>query len=240
MAGWSRPASLVLLLTWAGLAWSQVPGEPKHLAAARDLLAHLDLKNTNYEHGAGNVTFSGTRESHTDCSGFVDALLRHCYSYDESAFKQWFGSRRPTAARYHDAIEAETGFTRVRYVRDLRPGDLLAVKYLMNKENTGHVMLASGLPRRMEAKKPFVDGTEQWEVAVIDSSQSGHGTQDTRHKKGHDGKDHDGLGEGRLRLYTEREGGVVGFTWSTLNASAFKEPKDEHLVMGRLKPEYQP
>ena len=73
--------------------------EPQHLTDARELVRRLDLAHTSYEHGAGTVTFSGTRESHTDCSGFIDALLKHSYGYDEAQFKKWFGARRPTAAR---------------------------------------------------------------------------------------------------------------------------------------------
>src|SRR5262249_43286345 len=77
-------------------------------------------------------------------------------------------------------------------------------------------------------------GTLQWELAIIDSSESGHGPTDTRHANGPNGKDHDGVGEGILRLYTDPAGTVVGFAWSTLSASKFKSPDDEHLVIGRL------
>src|ERR1044071_2847963 len=75
---------------------------PKHLLAARNLVERLDVDNTNYEHGQGTIVWSGTVESHTDCSGFIDHLLMHCYGYDGDAFKRWFDSHRPSAARYHD------------------------------------------------------------------------------------------------------------------------------------------
>ena len=75
---------------------------------------------------------------------------------------------------------------------------------------------------------------------MIDSSMSGHGMTDTRHKKGANGKDHDGLGQGVFRLYASRQGKVVGFAWSVLSASEFKAPEDEHLVLGRLIPNYHP
>ncbi len=38
------------------------------------LLKKLDLKDTSYEHGGGKVSFAGTLQSHTDCSGFIDTL----------------------------------------------------------------------------------------------------------------------------------------------------------------------
>jgi len=213
---------------------------PKHLMAARNLVEHLDLSNTNYEHGQGNIVWTGTPESHTDCSGFIDHLLMHVYGYDKDAFKRWFDSRRPTAARYHDAIVEQKGFTQLQSVKELRPGDLIAIKYLTRTDNTGHIMLVAEAPEHIAAKKPMVENTEQWTVTVIDSSMSGHGTTDTRHKQGADGKDHDGLGRGVFRLYTNKQGKVVGFAWSTLGASEFKAPEEEHAVLGRLIPNYQP
>ncbi len=99
-------------------------------------------------------------------------------------------------------------------------------------------MIAVDRPHTMRFKPPEVLGSTQWEVPVIDSSKSGHGPTDTRHKKGPGGKDHDGVGEGVFRIYSDSEGKIVGFTWSTMSNSDFKEPGDEHLVIGRFEPDY--
>jgi len=214
--------------------------EPKHLLDVRALVKHLDLSNTNYEHAQGRVVWSGTLESHTDCSGLIDHLLMHSYGYTPEAFKRWFDSHRPTAARYHDAIVAQKGFRQLQTVGALRPGDLIAIKYLTQKDNTGHIMLVDETPQRMAAKKPLVDGAEQWAVSVIDSSESGHGPTDTRHKKGPGGRDHDGLGQGVVRLYTTPAGAVLGFSWSTLAVSRFVRPDEEHVVLGRLVADFRP
>jgi NlpC/P60 family len=220
---------------------AEEPKQPKHLAEAKDLVEHLDLKNTNYEHGAGDIKWTGTRESHTDCSGFLDKLFEHSYGYDKEAFKRWFDSTRPTAARYHDAIVDGKGFTQITTVTEIRPGDILAVKYLKRKDNSGHIMLVAEKPVRMKPNKPIVEvAEEQWEINIIDSSKTGHGLTDTRHKKGADGKDHDGLGKGVTRIYADRGGKVIGFSWSVLGASEFKDPKDEHLVVGRWTENYKP
>ena len=235
-------AVAVLLLVASRGAFAQradapktAAAQPKHLAVAQQLVAHLDLANTNYEHGSPSVSFTAPYESHTDCSGFVDALLTYSYGIDKDGFRAIFGSGRPTAARYHDAIVDQRSFQRVEHVQDLLPGDFLAVKYFSRKDNTGHVMLVAGRPMRMAAaKEPTVPGTMQWEVPVIDSSESGHGLTDTRHKKGADGKDHDGLGGGVLRIYSDAAGNVAGFAWSTQSVSKFKVPSDEELVMGRF------
>jgi hypothetical protein len=222
------------------LAPRQSATAPKHLALAESLVANLDISNTNYEHGAGTVKFTAPCESHTDCSGFIDALLKQTYGFDKDQFKKWLGANRPTAHQYHDAIEGEKGFQHIEHIQDARPGDILAVKYLKRTDNTGHVMLVDRLPQKIQPLAPVVPGTQQWEVAVIDSSESGHGDTDTRYKKGANGKDHDGLGEGILRLYTDSAGSIAGFAWSPLKASKFKEPADEHLVIGRLRPDSVP
>jgi hypothetical protein len=218
---------------------------PKHLVAAQELLKSIKLEDTSYKHGEPAVTWKGEDGagkcvSHTDCSGFIDVLLMHSYGYDRDALKKWLGKKRPTADCYHDKIVDEVGFMHIAHLKDAKPGDLLAVKYLTRTDNTGHMMLVASTPKKVDATKPIVKDTEQWEVLVIDSSESGHGPHDTRHGKGQGSKDHDGVGQGVLRIYTNADGSVAGFTWSTLTASTFKDPKEEHLVIGRLKVGYKP
>ena len=214
--------------------------QPKHLAAAIDLLGHLDLQNTSYRHGDPQVTWQGVIQSHTDCSGFLDALLMHCYGYSGDDYKRWFDSHRPSARRYHDAIVGERGFREIRQLSEVQPGDVLAVKYLVRTDTTGHIMLVADRPRRISPVEPVVAQTEQWEVPVIDSSHSGHGPTDTRYRRGANGKDHDGLGSGVFRIYSDPEGRVAGFAWSTTKASKFVTPDEEHLVIGRYIPGFKP
>ncbi|HZZ27366.1 MAG TPA: hypothetical protein VFE46_05100 [Pirellulales bacterium] len=213
---------------------------PKHLTVAQGLVAHLDLANTSYKHGEPEASFVVPYQSHADCSGFIDLLLQYSYGYTKDQFKPWFGSARPSAKRYHDAIADQKGFVSIAHVQDMLAGDLLGVKYLNRTDNTGHVMLAAERPINIQPKAPLVAGTQQWTVTVIDSSESGHGPTDTRHGKGPGGKDHDGVGSGVLRLYTDAQGQIVGFSWSTLTSSEFKKPTDENLMIGRLQPGFQP
>jgi hypothetical protein len=239
-------AMLTLLLAGACLQSAPAavqpggPVEPKHLTDARSLVRSIDLNKTSYDHGKGVVQFTGAIECHTDCSGLVNHVLKFSYGYQEAQLKTWLDSSRPTAARYHDAIVAKTGFTPVALVKDIQPGDFLAIKYLVKKDDTGHIMIASGPPLKLKAAETIVQGTEQWQIKVIDSSRSGHGKTDTRHAKGKDGKDHDGLGEGIFRIYAARDGKIAGYAWSTLGASKFRNPEEEHLVVGRLKPGFKP
>src|SRR5262245_59009779 len=132
-----------LWVQWAA-AQQNAATEPKHLATARAMVEQLDLSNTDYQLGGGTVRFSSPCISRTDCSGFADALLTYSYRYDADQFRKWFGSSRPSARRYHDAIEQQKGFRRIEHLQDVLPGDFLAVKYLKRKDNTGHVMLVAG------------------------------------------------------------------------------------------------
>jgi hypothetical protein len=235
-----RLSAFILVVALLTGATCPAAEPPTHLAVAIDLVQHLSLQNTSYGHGEPQVTWQGKCQSHADCSGFVDALLMHCYGYSPNDFKRWFDSHRPSARRYHDAIVKQRGFRRIQHVAEVRPGDILAVKYFKRSDNTGHVMLVAGRPRRIASSRPVVTGADQWEVPVIDSSRSGHGPTDTRHHHGPDGKDHDGLGRGVLRIYSGKQGQVVGFSWSVSRASKFVAPNDEELVIGRLMPGFKP
>jgi hypothetical protein len=238
--------TLIAVTTFAlaGVASAAAPAAVDHLSVARDLVSRVDLAHTRYEHGQGTVDWSGTPSSYTDCSGFVDHLLMHTYSYSADDFKRWFGSHRPSAKRYYDAIVEQTGFRRIDRVTDLRPGDFIAVKYLTRTDDTGHIMLVDQAPepagRGKGPARAGADYGEAWLVPVIDSSESGHGPTDTRHKGAADGRDHEGLGRGVLRLYADGQGHVTGFSWSAAANSAFKGPADEPVALGRLVPGYKP
>lgn len=210
--------------------------EPKHLRDARVLLQSLNPDATSYRHKNGEVRWPGDNGAavcHTDCSGFLDALLKHSYGYDRKRFETWMGSGHPTAARYHDAIAGERGFLRIAHLADVRPGDIVAVKYPAGSSNTGHLMLIAAPPRRMKSGQPLMDGTEQWEVSVIDSSHTGHGATDSRHLP--NGKFRDGLGRGILRIYTTPSGAVAGHAWSTSAKSEYIDQGTRHLEIGRLQ-----
>ena len=232
----------MLCVGWASIAVPAHadPNAVARVSAADALVDRLDLSNTDYAHGQGSVTWDGTVASHTDCSGFIDHLLAHVDGYSADDFKRWFGTRRPTAERYHDAIVEGRGFAPVAKIGELQPGDVIAIKYLTRHDNTGHIMLVVEPPRKISASVPLVDGTSQWVVTVIDSSESGHGPTDTRHKRGDDGRDHVGLGRGVVRLYANAQGEVAGFSWSTAKVSRYIAPQDEHVVLGRFVAGFRP
>jgi hypothetical protein len=59
----------------------------------------------------------------------ADKLLS--YGYSPAALKTWLGSERPVARQFHNAIaqEMDSKLTRIVRSSDVRPGELLAVKY---------------------------------------------------------------------------------------------------------------
>jgi hypothetical protein len=211
---------------------------PPHLQAALDLLAAIEPSDTNYQHHNGVVHFpgdgSGRPECRTDCSGFVDAVLKKAYGLSSSQLSDWLDAKRPLAKHYHEAIAAQHGFQRIPIIPDARPGDILAVTYPAGakENNTGHVMIVAGSPKQRTPSVPVVGETLQWEVPVIDESESGHGKTDTRHRP--DKTSADGLGRGILRIYTDREGRIAGYAWSVLQVSKFQSQSAHNMVIGRI------
>ena len=253
---------------------AQTSTKPKHLEDALLLLKELRLENNNYQHGKPTVTWKGVNggadyESKTDCSGFMSKLLQHSYSdyFTDKHFKQWIKKcdrKRPLAEDFHSAIVNQKDFIQIKKITQVQPGDILAIKYLPDKDcktkdTTGHVMLVVETPRKRDSTKLIVPKTLQWEVIVIDQSCSGHGKYDSRRKldifdddSQPDGDGlaekeqnnpcepnehfHDGLGKGTIRIYTnEDNGNILGYTWSTFKGADYYCPDKKNLVIGRLK-----
>lgn len=234
---------------------AQTSTQPKHLEDALLLLKGLRLENNNYQHGKPTVTWKGVNgaadyESKTDCSGFMSKLLQHSYGdyFTDERFKQWMKEsdrKRPLAEDFHSAIVTQKDFIQIKKITQVKPGDIIAIKYPDGEDNTGHVMLVTESPQEIEAKPPSIKGTKQWKVKVVDQSRSGHGTKDTRRIK--DPKIEDvyckkdkfycGLGEGTMRIYTyedEENDSLFGYTWSRSETSPYYCPEERDLVIGRL------
>lgn len=231
-----RCVSLLLLSACATTAQRHVEKTP--LEAARALVRELRPEDTSYQHKHGVVKWKGENgadeyESRTDCSGFLNALLERAYGLTPDEFDSWLGKRRPLAVEYFEAIRQQRNFRQITSERDVRPGDVIAIRYPPGtNDNTGHIMLVDDLPVYHKISKPEIEGMDQWEVSVIDSSESGHGRTDTRRQP--DGTFGQGVGRGILRLYSKRGGEIVGYTWSTFANSDYYDQKSRQLVIGRL------
>lgn len=207
---------------------------PVHISWARLMLQHMINGNgiTKYKHTTGPV-FWGPYDkqpyyiSITDCSGFINALIKKSYNLNVG----WAGVPRPYASTYYRLTLEQKFFTEIKNIHDLRIGDFIIFKILpgtSKSDNTGHIMLANGLPKNIISKTPFVPKTLQWAVNIIDQS-SAHGKNDSRFLT-----KSTGLGTGFLRIYTDYDGTLQGYCWSTDPNSKYIDKSFHPLVIGRL------
>jgi hypothetical protein len=208
------------LLRWAHLLVEEVPADRNRYGSHPTYVEWNDA-------GTG----SGAR-NRSVCSSFVNHLLEHSFGYSASDIDAWFGKRVPQAVQYHDTIAAGHGFTLVNRIVDIRPGDIIAVAYPPGSKPTGHVMIAATRAAAHTASRPVESGTQQYEIGVIDSANSGHGPADSRLRA--DGTWTTGVGRGTLRLYGREDGTIAGYCWSTSSHSAFRPADVRHPVVGRL------
>lgn len=186
-----------------------------------------------------SVTWTGVSNANgyycrTDCSGLLTKLLKQTYGYSDSYFLSWTGLKNPYAVTYYNEIKAKDHFTQVSNVANIQQGDIIAIKYPVSSSNTGHTMLVAAAPASRTASAPYVSGTNQYEVSVIDQSSSGHGSTDTRFVSS--GNFNDGIGRGIFRLYVNSKGAITGYTWSTYSNSIYYSQSERPLLVGRLIP----
>jgi hypothetical protein len=235
------PATIALYVALGSASMADAPTEaPKHLNVAEALVQSLQGAPLNaYGGGPRHIDWNpATCSACTVCCSLVTLLLQHVYGWTNDDFKTWMQSSNPKADAYHDAIVAENGFKRLKKVEDIEPGDFLAIKYTDGHVSrngvvdTGHIMLVAEKPQEIHEHDPIVPDTEQYLVVVIDSSASGHGPRDTRHRA--DGSFTGGIGRGEFRIYANSEGGIVGYAWSDGSKSEYECSPSRDLVAGRL------
>jgi hypothetical protein len=232
---------VIALCVAASVALSVASEEqiPPHLQQAMLIAHQIDADHNEYAHKGCFIKWKGEDgatiyENRSDCSDFLDLLLEHTYHFTPQQMKGWTGHERPYATNWYDIVHTGNGFNVISEAESIRPGDVLAIKFPPGMADTGHIMLAASVARHRSATAPIEPGTQQWELDVIDSSKSGHGKADTRRKP--DGTFAHGVGEGTIRLYSNADGVITGYSWSTGGASNF-EPVSEHkLAVGRLQP----
>lgn len=238
--GWSDRSKKIaiaggFLVCWVSAAEAVLPG---HLSWAEAVALNVLPARNDYATNPSYIYWKGVNgaldyQNRTECASFVTLNLRQAYGWSTTFMKNWMGSTSPFAATYHDTIVAQNGFLLVPNVQSIASGDIIAIKYPAGLTATGHTMIADGpAVLRAAATGPLVAGTLQYEIAVIDSSQSGHGPLDTRYYP--NGTWEAGAGRGVLRLYADRNGLITGYTWSTYTNSVYYDQASRHLVVGRL------
>ncbi|MBK8816253.1 MAG: hypothetical protein IPN42_12495 [Methylococcaceae bacterium] len=210
---------------------------PMHLFWADDMVQHVSQDKNAYATGTSymrwpNADEAGFYENYTKCSTFITLVMMKSYGWTNSTFTNWMASTSPSSDKYFDAINSENGFLKIDTIDEIIPGDIIAIKYPTGSTVTGHTMIVRSVATPRIAKSPIVPNTYQYEIQVIDSSQTGHGPTDTRMKP--DGSFDPGAGIGVLRLYVNSSAALVGYAWSTYSTSTFYDTSSRPIALGRL------
>jgi hypothetical protein len=211
--------------------------EPQHLFWASDIAINVTPELNTYGSYPSYVRWpklGGIRlhENRTRCSTFLTLVLMKGYGLTSTDIINWMSTASPSANTYHETIKQKNGFKIVYNINNIIPGDIIAIKYPNGITSTGHVMIAKTKAVPRTATSPFVSETSQYEIQVIDSSQSPHGSSDSRSNG--DGTYDSGAGIGVLRLYANSLGGLAGYTWSTQSNSQFFSKAIRPIIVGRL------
>lgn len=202
------------------------------------LQKNTNADNTRYTHNAPVVKWKGVDgaeiyECRTDCSGFINQLIKQTYSISDKTFNSWMHKKKRAYAKdYYNQIKKGNGFQGFSNIKDAKPGDVIAIKFPKLMDDTGHIMLISEEASEIEPIEPLILGTKQWKIKIIDESGHGHGTTDTRYLG--NGKYRNGLGTGYFRIYTDSTGEIVGYCWSTETGSKYREGDVRKVIIGRI------
>lgn len=192
---------------------------------------------TMYRHSNGPVWWGPYDNqkyylSITDCSGFVNALLKRSYNLTNNDFSTWFRTARPYASTYYKMINEQRGFIKFDNIHNVQLGDFIVFKFppgTSKGDDTGHIVLVNQKPVRIVPTMPYEQNLLQWRVNIIDQTGSPHGPYDTRY---HSGKT--GLGSGDIRIYTDALGKIAGYSWSLNPNSKYVDHEYHPILVGRV------
>jgi hypothetical protein len=206
---------------------------------ANSLVTNILPQDNSYQLGMDLVQWTGQHGAtayrcSTVCSGLLTQVLIQTYNYTSAYFRTWTGSSDPNSARYYNEVITHDHFTQINTVNQVAQGDFIFLKYPTGSGSSGHTMIVAAAPTVRTASTPVVSGTTQYEVSVIDCSESGHGSTDTRYIS--NGVWHTGVGKGIFRLYVNPSGSIVGYCWSTYSNSTYYTQSVRQLAVGRLIP----
>ena len=237
---------------------AQESGIPKYLQLARDFVANTKQENNSYSNRniytrmPGDL-FASEYVVATDCGGFVEDMFRRTKSgvLEQLTTKKF--KTRFSIFDWHPSIEREEAFTRITKVTDIKPGDVAAWLYTEKVTHTlpGHILFIDSPPVKLEKpRKPLVDGLDQYEVTIIDTSQEAKSRDDTRfvsdaalrdenEAKGKQrgsvaSPNYKGVGRGHIRFYADAVGEIRGIAFS-FDRAKFHGLDDWNIVVGRPK-----
>ena len=252
----NRSVLLAPLLLLAFGVMAQETPVPKYLQLARDFVANTKQENNSYSNHniytrmPGDL-FASEYVVATDCGGFVEDMFRRAKSGVLEQVKTRKFKNRFSIFDWHPSIEKEEAFVRIRKVPDIQPGDVAVWLYMNMGTHTlpGHMLFIDSAPVKLDKPhKPVVEGLDQYEVTIIDTSQEAKSRDDTRYvsdaalrdeneAKGKErgsmaSPNYKGVGRGRIRFYADGAGDIKGIAFS-FDKAKFHGLDDWNIVVGR-------
>ncbi|MEU4241530.1 LamG domain-containing protein [Actinoplanes sp. NPDC026619] len=170
--------------------------------------------------------------SRARCSSFVSALLKHTYPAwaTDTYFATHFADSSPEAADYRLGFAGDPGphLRRIDRVADLLPGDLIAITYDNDPDNTGHIVLVREVKGIFTGNMNFT-GETQYAVEVLDCTSDPHGVYDTGFYADYPDTrmvaaegNFTGVGIGHMMFYASTATGLFSrYRWSVNSGSAY-------------------
>jgi len=254
-----RFAVAVALCATSLCAVAQDGSVPKYLQLARDFVTNTRQENNEYSNAQAFVRMPGEKGAadyivHTDCTGFVESMLRRTRSGVLEQMQSMKFKTRHSIYDYHPSIEKGEAFERITKVTDLKPGDVVAWLYVNMKGHTlaGHILFIDETPVKVTSRWPFAWSSTQYDVRIIDTSQEAKSRDDTRfvadselreenEARGKGGgtkasPNFKGVGRGTIRFYADDTTGEIrGIAYNIDNAKFHAQGPDWNIVMGRPK-----
>ncbi|MEH1012426.1 hypothetical protein V6U90_04775 [Micromonospora sp. CPCC 206060] len=196
-----------------------------------------------------------TYRNETRCATFVRRLLTHAFPTwaTTSYFTAEFGTSFPNSAIFHDRFEADRqgtddlpnflGFSlNFGYSFNLRPGDIMAIKYVdAPSTDSGHMAIVGSGSHLFNDANPAY---REWAIRVIDSTSSAHGNPDNplgypdtrfyQDPADNIWKEATGAGMGWMFVRTDRAtGALISHRWSR-NSSTWYGVDTRPVALGRL------
>lgn len=246
-------AVLGLAATWAAADEAAVP---RHLQIARDFVANTKPENNSYANKNPYTRMPGDFLASeyvvaTDCSRFVEDMFRRANSGVVEQLRSKMFKNSHSTRDWHPSVEREEAFTRIWKAADMKPGDVAVWLYMNAGDHTlpGHMLFIDSEPVKLaKPRKPIVEGMDQYEVWIIDTSQEAKSRDDTRfvsdaalrdanEAKGKErgsitSPNQKGVGRGRIRFYADAAGEIKGVAFS-FDKAKFHALDDWSVVVGR-------
>lgn len=255
---WKTLVATGALSLMATLAVADDAAVPRHLQIARDFVANTKPENNSYSNKNPYTKMPGDFLASeyvvaTDCSRFVEDMFRRAKSGVVEQLRTKSLKSSYSIRDWHPSVEREEAFTRIWKAADMKPGDVAVWLYVNTGDHTlpGHMLFIDSEPVKLaKPRKPSVEGLDQYEVTIIDTSQEAKSRDDTRfvsdaalrdanEAKGKErgsitSPNQKGVGRGRIRFYVDAAGDIKGVAFS-FDKAKFHGLDDWNIVVGRPK-----